>query len=118
MTANAKGLLSVIEFEKQILKYMYTVEQIKTAMTKAKLSYWQMDVLLTSLGKLQKPEPQQLLQQTTCKTLLPDVEQIIKSRIEHFESSYHSYEANELRQALSTIERLVPPSMFEDFIRQ
>lgn len=59
-----------------------------------------------------------LLQQTPCTTLLPDVEQVIKSRIEYFNNHYHKYEGNELSDALSTIKRLVPPSMFEDFVRQ
>lgn len=56
----------------------------------------------------------QNIQQTDCYTMLPLVQQIIQSRIKYFEEIHHTYEANELKQALSTIERLVPPSMFED----
>ena len=37
----------------------------------------------------------------------------IESRIRHFESIYHKFEANELRSALDTVRRLVPPSTFE-----
>lgn len=37
----------------------------------------------------------------------------IESRIRHFESIYHKFEANELRPALDTVRRLVPPSTFE-----
>ena len=59
-----------------------------------------------------------LLQQAQCTTLLPDVEQVIKSRIEYFNSNYQKYECKELSDAIRTIKRLVPPSMFEDFIRQ
>ena len=33
----------------------------------------------------------------------------IESRIRHFESIYHKFEANELRSALDTVRRLVPP---------
>jgi len=55
----------------------------------------------------------QNIQQTDCYTMLPLVQQIIQSRIKEFESIYHTYEANELKQALSTIERLIPPSNFE-----
>ena len=44
---------------------------------------------------------------------LPFVHDVIESRIKHFESIYHTYEANELKQALSSIQRLVPPIMFE-----
>jgi hypothetical protein len=61
-------LLSVIEFEKQNLKYMYTVEQITKAGTKAGILAWQLDVMLTCLENNQMLEPQQLLQQTPCTT--------------------------------------------------
>lgn len=53
------------------------------------------------------------LRQPPVSGSLPPVHDVIESRIKHFESIYHTYEANELKQALSTIQRLVPPIMFE-----
>lgn len=44
---------------------------------------------------------------------LPLVHDVIESRIKHFESINHTYEANELKQALSSIQRLIPPIMFK-----
>jgi len=44
---------------------------------------------------------------------LPPVHSVIESRIKHFENIYHTYEANELKQALISIQRLIPPIMFE-----
>lgn len=41
------------------------------------------------------------------------VHEVIENRIKHFESIHHTYEATELRHALSLIRRLVPPIMFK-----
>ena len=49
---------------------------------------------------------------TTSKEL-PSVHSVIESRIKHFESISHTYEANELKLALDTIVRLIPPVMFK-----
>lgn len=74
------------------------------------------ELLLQAQQPNKDSQPQ--LQQTPCTTLLPDVEQVIKSRVEWFNGHYHKYEGKELSDAISTIKRLVPPSMFEDFVRQ
>jgi len=47
---------------------MYTVEQVIEAGLKAGLYAYQLDQLEKCLEELPKPEPQQLLQQTPCKT--------------------------------------------------
>ena len=39
-------------------------------------------------------------------------EAVIESRIKHFNSNHHTYEGKELRAALDTIRRLVPPENF------
>lgn len=43
----------------------------------------------------------------------PFVHEVIENRIKHFESIYHTYEANELKHALNSIQRLIPPIMFK-----
>jgi len=42
-----------------------------------------------------------------------DVIKILDLRINHFDKKHHSFEADELRKALSSIKRLIPPSMFD-----
>lgn len=44
---------------------------------------------------------------------LPGIHSVIESRIKHFENIHHTHEASELKQALSTIQRLIPPIMFQ-----
>lgn len=53
------------------------------------------------------------LRKTDVSGSLPPVHSVIESRIKHFENIYHTYEANELKQALISIQRLIPPIMFE-----
>jgi hypothetical protein len=44
---------------------------------------------------------------------LPLVQQTIQSRIKHFENLVgHSYPANQLKEALSSINELIPPEMW------
>lgn len=50
---------------------------------------------------------------TPISGLFTPVYEAIESRIKHFESIYHTYEANELRKALRTVQRLMQPIMFE-----
>lgn len=38
---------------------------------------------------------------------------VIEARIKHFDSHYHKHEAQRLQQALFIINKLVPPSEFE-----
>lgn len=47
---------------------------------------------------------------------LPDAgywKDVILKRIEYFASKWHKFESRELREALNTIERLVPPDQFQ-----
>jgi hypothetical protein len=42
-----------------------------------------------------------------------EVIKIINNRIEEFSKIHHHFEADELRKACSSIERLIPPSNFQ-----
>jgi hypothetical protein len=41
-----------------------------------------------------------------------EVIRILEKRAEHFEKIHHSYEAREVRSAIDTIKRLIPPELF------
>ena len=41
-----------------------------------------------------------------------DIIKILSKRAEHFEKIHHSFEAREIKSAIDTIERLMPPELF------
>ena len=41
-----------------------------------------------------------------------EVIRILEKRVEDFEKIHHSYEAREVRSAIDTIKRLIPPELF------
>lgn len=41
-----------------------------------------------------------------------DIIRILNKRAEHFEKIHHSFEAREMKSAIDTIERLMPPELF------
>jgi hypothetical protein len=41
-----------------------------------------------------------------------DIIKILNKRAEHFEKIHHSFEAREIKSAIDTIERLMPPELF------
>ena len=40
-----------------------------------------------------------------------DIIKILSKRAEHFEKIHHSFEAREIKSAIDTIERLMPPEL-------